>query len=50
MAQAFSESGEGQIGLELPLEVVDNPDLEYRGVMIDTSRHFYSVESIKGLI
>ncbi len=36
--------------MDLPLLVVDAPDLEHRGIMIDSSRHYLSVEMVKQTI
>jgi hexosaminidase len=44
-SQAFYQGG-----LDLPLQIEDAPDLEVRGLMIDSSRHFLSVGAIKGLM
>ncbi len=38
-------------GLSLPiLKIVDSPDLEYRGLMIDLARHFQGPEQVKKII
>lgn len=49
-SQLFTKNGaEWQID-SIPLLITDYPDFPYRGVMIDTARHFLSVESIVQLI
>lgn len=34
----------------LPIEINDSPRYEYRGIMLDTSRHFLKVDTIKNVI
>ncbi|MDR1557271.1 MAG: family 20 glycosylhydrolase [Tannerellaceae bacterium] len=39
---------QGENGLEIPcLSVIDQPAYEWRGLMLDVSRHFFSVEYLK---
>ena len=43
--------GERARVIELPtLEIRDKPSFAYRGVMLDVSRHFFSVEDVKAFI
>jgi hexosaminidase len=44
-------SVEGELSIDnLPLEIEDEPRFPYRGFMIDISREFYPVETLKRLI
>lgn len=36
--------------IEQPVSISDSPDFKFRGVMIDTSRNFYSIDSLKRTI
>ncbi len=36
--------------IEQPVEIIDEPDFSYRGIMIDTARNFYSIDSLKRTI
>lgn len=50
-SQLFKLSDEDEYYVEgLPVEVTDYPNYEWRGVMIDTSRHFLKVDTIKKTI
>ncbi|WP_221936593.1 beta-N-acetylhexosaminidase [Litoribacter populi] len=47
---ADAEKGRGN-GFSIPAgKINDKPEYEYRGVMLDVSRHFFPVEDVKSLI
>ena len=50
-SQLFSEQVGGTYKVEgLPITIADGPQYIWRGLMIDTSRHFLSVDTIKRAI
>ena len=50
LAQLLAESDDNdEYKLEY-MNIVDWPDYEYRGLMLDVSRHFHSVKSVKSIL
>ena len=44
-------AGNGKVGIGIPcVNIVDNPRYEWRGVLLDVSRHFFDKEEVKELL
>jgi hexosaminidase len=49
--ETYDEGSESEYMVRYsPISIRDRPGLPYRGVMIDTSRQFYSVQTLKDII
>jgi hexosaminidase len=46
LTQLFTPAGSGQIKLPC-LSIIDKPRFAYRGMMLDVSRHFFTVKEVK---
>jgi hexosaminidase len=46
-SQLFSKEGDGYIVKGIPMVIDDKPEFKWRGLMIDSSRHFLPIPLIK---